>query len=277
MKFLKEKIEINHYLILIIDDERSTLLNATTVPHLALASPESLGLVHLFNISISLDLLQENVGFLGLVVGLDLVRNDQGDLGDLLDAVTFGHNEGRHTSGSDGWDHSVPLLGYIHLPVPATIDLGGSEHMSTTAHVSESTLTGTVGTATTDTWDTCNSSSSSPRLGTCLVTCQLKQNRFKTFSMCSQSNCFQTVCTRALPRFHYAKKWGHNANPQDNVAPVKDRFGQRNDQTEDILRCTRSKITLLVISDKPSSLIFPKKNCETAWVQKVQFHFTIFS
>ena len=102
MKFLKEKIEINHYLILIIDDERSTLLNATTVPHLALASPESLGLVHLFNISISLDLLQENVGFLGLAVGLDLVRNDQGDLGDLLDAVTFGHNEGRHTSGSDG-------------------------------------------------------------------------------------------------------------------------------------------------------------------------------
>lgn len=56
--------------------------------------------------------------------------------------------------------------------MPASPYLGWGKHTSTTAHVSEGSLTGAVGTATTYTWDTCYGTSSTPRLGTCLVTCE---------------------------------------------------------------------------------------------------------
>ena len=61
------------YLILIVNDERTSLLDASAIPHLAFASPKAFGLVHLLDISPGLNLLQEDMGLLGLVVGLNLV------------------------------------------------------------------------------------------------------------------------------------------------------------------------------------------------------------
>ena len=83
---------------------------------------------------------------------------------------TFGHDESGDTCSSDGRNHSVTLLGHADLPVPPAVDFGGGEHVPSTAHVSECTLARPVGTTTTDTWDTSDSTTSPPGLGAGLVT-----------------------------------------------------------------------------------------------------------
>ena len=65
------------YLVLVENDKRSFLHDTFPVPHFTLASPESFGFVDLVNILESLAFLQENVGFLGLGVGLNLVGDNQ--------------------------------------------------------------------------------------------------------------------------------------------------------------------------------------------------------
>ena len=158
------------YLILIVDNKRTTFLDTSTVPHLALASPEALGLVYLLNVSPGLDLLQKDVGFLGLVVGLNLVRHNQGHFRNLFNTVSLGHYEGGNTSSCNGRDHGVPLLSYIDFTVPTAVDLGGGKHVTATAHVSESTLTGAVSTSATNTRNTGHGSTSTPGLSASLVT-----------------------------------------------------------------------------------------------------------
>jgi hypothetical protein len=54
--------------------------------------------------------------------------------------------------------------------VPLAPDLGGSEHTTGAAHVTERSLTGTVCTSTRDTGNTGNGTSSTPGLSRCLVT-----------------------------------------------------------------------------------------------------------
>jgi hypothetical protein len=48
------------------------------------------------------------------------------------------------------------------LTLPSAVGLGWGEHTTTAAHVTESSLAGTVGTATSNTGDTCNSTTSTP-------------------------------------------------------------------------------------------------------------------
>ena len=77
------------YLVVIVDDKGSTFLDSPPVTHLSLSSSESLRLVHLLDVGPGLDVtLKEDHGFLGLGEALDLVCHDQGNLRDVLDAVT---------------------------------------------------------------------------------------------------------------------------------------------------------------------------------------------
>ena len=62
------------------------------------------------------------------------------------------------------------LVALVDLDVPPTPDLGRGEHATGAAHVTEGSLTGTVGTTTRDTGNTGNSTTSSPRLSRGLVT-----------------------------------------------------------------------------------------------------------
>merc|ERR1719401_2867477 len=62
------------------------------------------------------------------------------------------------------------LLGHVGLSVPAAPSLGRVEHTTTTAHVSESTLTGSVGTTTWNTRDTRDSTTGTPGSGSSVVT-----------------------------------------------------------------------------------------------------------
>ena len=159
------------YLILIEDDEGTFLHDTLPIPHFTLASPEPLGLVDLLNIGIGLAFLQENMGLLGFGVGLDLVGDNQRELSDVIDAVTFSHDKGRNTGGGDSRGDGVALLGYVDLAMPASISLGGSEHVTSAAHVTESTLAGSVGTTSADTGNTCDGTTGTPGFGTGLVTC----------------------------------------------------------------------------------------------------------
>ena len=76
------------YLVLIVDDERSQLEYPAPVAHLSLSGAHALGLVHLVDVIPGLDAPHEDVSLLGLGVRLDLVGDDQGNLGDVLDLVT---------------------------------------------------------------------------------------------------------------------------------------------------------------------------------------------
>jgi hypothetical protein len=56
----------------------------------------------------------------------------------------------------------VSLLGDVDLSVPLSPGAEGGEHTSLSAHVTEGGLSRSVGTATTDTGNTSDSTSSSP-------------------------------------------------------------------------------------------------------------------
>lgn len=79
-------------------------------------------------------------------------------------------NEGRNGGSSDGRSNGESLLVLVDLEMPLSVDLGRSEHSSTSTHVSERSLTGSVGTTSRDTRNSGNSSTSSPGLCGCLVT-----------------------------------------------------------------------------------------------------------
>ena len=88
---------------------------------------------------------------------------------------TFRHddcgNSGRCKSRADG----VTSLVDVDVTVPTAPGFCWCEHATTSAHVAERTLTRSVGTSTADTWNTCDGTTCSPRLGWSLVTCARKQ------------------------------------------------------------------------------------------------------
>merc|ERR1719209_288145 len=101
---------LGNSLILIVDDERSQLLDTSPVPQLTLTSPHTSGSVHLGHIGPGLVLPQEHHGLLGLGEGLDLVSHDKWDLRDALDLMALGHDQSRNTSSSDSRADGVPAL-----------------------------------------------------------------------------------------------------------------------------------------------------------------------
>ena len=76
--------------------------------------------------------------------------------------ITFGHDQSWYSSGGNSGAHGITLLLHIHPPVPPSVHLSGSKHVTSTAHVTKSSLTGSVGTTTTNTWNTCDSTTSTP-------------------------------------------------------------------------------------------------------------------
>lgn len=162
----------------VVDDERTAALAETAVPELTLTGAHGAGLLDLDELRAGAESLQESNGGLGLgesgaLEGLGV--NDQRNFGDVGDAVAAGEKErrdGRSSEGRSGSEapvvislvHSRPLVNPINVPlanvdllVPLPPDLGGSEHATGAALVTESSLTSTVSTATRDTRDTSDS------------------------------------------------------------------------------------------------------------------------
>jgi len=87
--------------------------------------------------------------------------------------VSTGHDEGGDGRGGKGRGNSVSLLVDVDLSVPSSPGAGGGEHSSTTAHVSEGSLSSTVCTTTGNSGNTGYGTTSTPRDGRGLCTCPL--------------------------------------------------------------------------------------------------------
>lgn len=162
--------------VIAVDDHRAEALHATAVAELALAGAEALRLVDALDVLPGVDLLQKLDGLLGLGNFLDLVRDNQRELGDFVDGVSFrgervdvlvskvqviettkltlAHNQRGNGRGSDSRDDGVSALVAVDLAMPAAPHSDRTEHATTTAHVAEGTLARAVSAATSNTGNT---------------------------------------------------------------------------------------------------------------------------
>jgi len=126
--------------VLVVDDQGSSSHSVPSSSHLSLSSSDLPGVGDLDDVGVSLGSLEESDGLLGLGVGLGGVGDDEGDLLDLLDSVSSSENERGEGRGGESRNDGESLLVLVDLDVPLPPDLGGSEHSSTSAHVSEGGL-----------------------------------------------------------------------------------------------------------------------------------------
>jgi len=160
---------LNDAVVLSVDDEGSTTLTVATVPHLSFTGTKFAGVGNFGDIGVSVDTPEESNCFLGLLERLSSVANDERDFLNFFDAVTTGENERRESRSSESGDDGESALVLVDLDVPFPPGLGRGEHTTTTAHVTESGLSRAVGSSTTDTGDTSDGTTSSPRLSAGLV------------------------------------------------------------------------------------------------------------
>lgn len=156
--------------VLVVDNEGTSSLSVSPVPHLTLTGSDLSGVGDLDDVRVGLDGLEKVDGGLGLLVSLDVGADDEGDLRELLDSVTSGEDERREGRGSQSRGDGVSSLVLVDLNVPLSPRLGRGEHSTTSAHVTESGLTGSGSTGTRDTGNSSNSSTSTPGLGRGLLT-----------------------------------------------------------------------------------------------------------
>jgi len=149
-------------IFVVVDEERSLSDLVSLVSELSNTGSQSLGGIDSFNIFISTDSLQEGNSFLGLFNSFNLIVDDEGQVGDVGDSVTSGKDEGSDSGGSKSRGNSVSLLLKVDLSVPSSPGLKGSEHSSLSAHVTEGTLTRSVGTATTNSGNSGNGTTGTP-------------------------------------------------------------------------------------------------------------------
>jgi len=149
-------------IILGIDDQWASLLNASSVSHFTTSGTESSGGFDTFNISPGVGLTKNTDGILGLGQSLNRVFDNQWEFWNLFDSVTLGHGQRWESSGGDGGDGGITSLSDIDLSEPSSPGLVWVEHTTTSAHVTESGSTRSGGTTTTDTWDTSNGTTGTP-------------------------------------------------------------------------------------------------------------------
>lgn len=156
--------------VFLVNDQGSTALTVATVAHLTLTSADGVAGLDTFNVSNGSNLTQNFESSASLADTFHGRRDDQGEFGNLFDAVTTSHHQTRQSRGSQSRNDSEAALVDVDLAMPSAPDLGGSEHATTTAHVTESTLTRATSTTTTDTGNTGNSATSTPAFSRGLMT-----------------------------------------------------------------------------------------------------------
>ena len=151
--------------VLGVDDKRSTTHGVSAVTHLTLTGTDLLGVSGLLDIIEGTDSREDILGGRGLLGGFDGGVQDKRNFRDFIDNVSTGHDKGRDGRSGQSRGNGVSLLSDVDLLVPLAPGLGRSEHASSTAHVSEGSLSGSGGTSSTDTRDTGDGTSGTPRGG----------------------------------------------------------------------------------------------------------------
>jgi hypothetical protein len=145
-------------------------LNVFSVSAFTSAGSHSSGGIDSFDIVPSAQLFQQIDGLFGFFVFLGGVADDQWNFWDFINLVAFSHNQSWYTGGGNSTGHSVSSLVDVASFVPSSPGFEWSEHSTSSAHVTESGLTGSVGSATSYSRDSSNGSTGSPGFGTGLFT-----------------------------------------------------------------------------------------------------------
>lgn len=163
---------LNHWGLLVVDDQGASSLDVSSVSELTLSASDLAGILGLFNIGVGGESLEDLDGLRGLLNVEDaFVAEDEWDLRDLFDSVSSGQDQRSGSAGGESGDDSESSLVLVDLSVPSAVGLGGGEHTSSTAHVTESSLSGAVGSSSRNTWNTSDGTTSTPGLSRSLVTC----------------------------------------------------------------------------------------------------------
>lgn len=123
--------------VFVVHDEGPAALSVAAVAELALASAQFARVGDLDDVGVGVERLEERDGLLCLFERLGGSADDEGDFFDLLDAVATSKDERREGRSSESRNDGESALILVDLDVPFAPDLGGGEHASTTAHVTE--------------------------------------------------------------------------------------------------------------------------------------------
>lgn len=157
-------------IVRVVDNERTTTLDVTTVTEFTLTTSQFLGVLGLFGVSQSTSFGEGFEGSLGLLDRFNRVVDNTWDLSNRVDSVTTSHNQRWKGGGGQSGSDSISLLVDVNLSVPLSPSFGWGEHATFTTHVTESGLTGTRSTTTRNTRNTRDSATSTPRVGRVLHT-----------------------------------------------------------------------------------------------------------
>lgn len=156
-------------LVVIDDDQGSLLLDESFVSEFSLSGSGLLSVVDSEDVLEQSESLEDGDGISGLGDLSEGVIDDQWQFWEAAQSVSSGQNEGDNTGSSDSGGDGVSLLLDIDSSVPSSPGVEWGEHSTTSAHVSESGLSRSVGTRSRDSWDSGDGSSSSPGLSGVLV------------------------------------------------------------------------------------------------------------
>jgi len=159
--------------LLLVHNEGSTAHGESAVTHLTLSSADLLGVLGVIDIVGSTKSLEKLVGILGLGNVLDVAGDDEGELRDVVNLVSTSHHKGGESGGSKGRSNGMTTLSSVDLSVPSSPGLGGGEHATLSAHVTEGGLSGAGCSSSRNTRNTSNGTTSTPRLSRVLVTSHL--------------------------------------------------------------------------------------------------------
>lgn len=149
--------------VFIVVDEKGTSSEiVSSVSELSLTSSDGLGGSNSFNIFESTESLQEGNDVSGLFNTFDLVIDDQRKVGDVVDSVASGEDEGSDGGSSQSGGNGVSLLLDVNLSVPSSPGLQGSEHSTLSTRVGESTLSSSGSSRTRDSGNSGNGSTGTP-------------------------------------------------------------------------------------------------------------------
>jgi len=149
--------------VFIVVDEKGTSSEiVSSVSEFTLTGSEGLGVGNSFNIFVSTESLQEGNDVSSLFNDFELVIDNQRKVGDVVDSVTSGEDEGSDGGGSQSGGNGVSLLLDVNLSVPSSPGLQGSEHSTLSTRVGEGTLSSSGSTRTRDSGNSGNGSTGTP-------------------------------------------------------------------------------------------------------------------
>jgi len=137
---------MGEFLLSVVDDERSLSLNISSVSPLSFSCTDVTSSLDTFNIRVCSELFEELDCCLGLLNIADgCIGNDERDFLDSRDTMSSCLDERSHSSCCKSRCGCESLLVLVDSSMPSSPDFGWCEHSSSSAHVSESSLSCSVG------------------------------------------------------------------------------------------------------------------------------------